>query len=450
MGSTIKNQTTNFSGELNIRELGEIMHPRYNINGADNSDDKLTLSSPKPKTKNKTQENPVWEFDAGSGEDTLDFDMGGSAGSMRNTIVKAVTKTTGWESEYDFFVEGGHETGTATRLFDSMTTYFVNVENVTLPATPDWVNLAAATDHTPHFHGAGGDDTIYGSDYNDNISGGNDDDLIAGYGDRDTLSGGKGHDTIYGGGDFDRLYGGENKDVLYGQGWKDVLNGDSGSDQLFGGEEEDTLIGGVGNDTLSGGTGYDAFVFRPNEGSDVITDIEIGDRIHLNQQYGYTIETVGRDTVITMDGTSILIDETTAFDIELSKVTNNGWSHTLSVVEKEIEPTVICTYMFERGYIPADVYRWDGVYGQRLGAEVLAGYHAWAIPLVERVLKRSELATQLVRPLACAWAQEMAHRCDPESHPKGSVLGTAILTLGVPLCRAIARAKSPKSTATQT
>jgi len=101
--------------------------------------------------------------------------------------------------------------------------------------------------------------------------------------------------------------------------------------------------------------------------------------------------------------------------------------------------TVICTHMYASGYIPPEVYKWDAVYGQHLGAEVLRGYHAWAIPLVEHVLKKSALATRIVRPLACGWALEMAHRCDPLSHPAGSALGRAMLAVGVPICRALGR-----------
>ncbi len=41
--------------------------------------------------------------------------------------------------------------------------------------------------------------------------------------------------------------------------------------------------------------------------------------------------------------------------------------------------------------------------------------------------------------LARGWALEMAHRCDPENHPKGSLRGKTMLIIGVPICRGIGR-----------
>jgi hypothetical protein len=95
--------------------------------------------------------------------------------------------------------------------------------------------------------------------------------------------------------------------------------------------------------------------------------------------------------------------------------------------------TVICTYMNEIGVIPDDVYRWDAYYGQKfLGETVLRGYHLWAIPLVAK-MRRSPRLTNLIAPFACAWAQEMAHRCDPQHH-NGNVMGKVMLMLGVAPC----------------
>lgn len=64
----------------------------------------------------------------------------------------------------------------------------------------------------------------------------------------------------------------------------------------------------------------------------------------------------------------------------------------------------------------------------RLGADDLRGDHAWAIPLVENVLKKSNIATQIVQRLASAWAREMAH-------PKGAWLGRTTETEPPPIRR---------------
>jgi Ca2+-binding RTX toxin-like protein len=55
---------------------------------------------------------------------------------------------------------------------------------------------------------------------------------------------------------------------------KNVLDGSAGHDVLIGGSAADVLIGGKG-DTLTGGGGPDTFVFRPNFGTNVITDFNV-------------------------------------------------------------------------------------------------------------------------------------------------------------------------------
>ncbi|MCK1498282.1 Ig-like domain-containing protein [Bradyrhizobium sp. 188] len=55
---------------------------------------------------------------------------------------------------------------------------------------------------------------------------------------------------------------------------KNVLDGSAGHDVLIGGSAPDVLIGGNG-DTLTGGPGPDTFLFRPNFGTNVVTDFNI-------------------------------------------------------------------------------------------------------------------------------------------------------------------------------
>ena len=74
-------------------------------------------------------------------------------------------------------------------------------------------------------------------------------DLLSNQGGDDAISGGNGNDRIEGGG---------------------------GNDTLSGGDGEDTLDGGSGTDVLSGGFDSDTFIYRPGDGVDVISDLEVG------------------------------------------------------------------------------------------------------------------------------------------------------------------------------
>ena len=62
--------------------------------------------------------------------------------------------------------------------------------------------------------------------------------------------------------------------TLNGGNGKNVLDGSAGSDVLIGGNGADVLIGGNG-DKLTGGNGPDTFLFRPNFGTNTITDFDI-------------------------------------------------------------------------------------------------------------------------------------------------------------------------------
>ena len=104
------------------------------------------------------------------------------------------------------------------------------------------------------------------------ILGGAGNDTLEGRNGSDSLSGGAGNDSLNGGSGNDFLDGGSGSDTLDGGYGEDSLYGGAGADSLYGGYGTDTLWGGAGNDTLTGGSSYDVFVYKPNEGTDTITD----------------------------------------------------------------------------------------------------------------------------------------------------------------------------------
>ncbi|MEH2450232.1 choice-of-anchor D domain-containing protein [Nostoc sp.] len=106
---------------------------------------------------------------------------------------------------------------------------------------------------------------------------------ITGTSGNDQLSGGDPDDHIWGQDGDDRLYGNGGNDVLYGDNGNDTLFGGLGDDQLYGRAGNDWLYGGKGNDVLTGGYGNDTFVLASGEGTDSITDFELGkDKIALS------------------------------------------------------------------------------------------------------------------------------------------------------------------------
>ena len=106
---------------------------------------------------------------------------------------------------------------------------------------------------------------------------------IKGTSGNDQLSGGDPDDQIWGLNGNDRLYGNGGNDLLYGDNGNDTLFGGLGDDQLYGRAGNDWLYGGKGNDVLTGGYDNDTFVLASGEGTDSITDFELGkDKIALS------------------------------------------------------------------------------------------------------------------------------------------------------------------------
>lgn len=129
--------------------------------------------------------------------------------------------------------------------------------------------------------GGNGEDTVYlgsGNDvFYDTTDGGNAGrDTVYGHDGNDTIEGGAGDDTFSGGDGADLITGGTGNDSLSGGSGEDTLDGGKGGDTIDGGDSRDILMGGAGNDVLVGGAGGDTFVFKSDEGKDVIDDFKVG------------------------------------------------------------------------------------------------------------------------------------------------------------------------------
>ncbi|MEL6939723.1 MAG: calcium-binding protein [Cyanobacteria bacterium J06598_1] len=136
----------------------------------------------------------------------------------------------------------------------------------TTPDVPD--TTPGTTPEMADIVGTDGDDTLAGGDGAQIIDGGAGDDILRG--DNNSRSAGNsvgGDDILFGGAGADRLGGKGGNDTLYGGDDDDMLWGDKGDDLMF---------GGLGNDTASGGQGADTFVLAAGEGTDTITDFEVG------------------------------------------------------------------------------------------------------------------------------------------------------------------------------
>jgi serralysin len=176
----------------------------------------------------------------------------------------------------------------------------------------------------------GGSNFLRGEEGNDQIAGGSGFDDIHGNMGNDTAVGGAGDDWVVGGKDNDVLFGDAGGDLVYGNLGSDTLDGGDGDDVVRGGQQDDVLRGGAGNDflsgdrdndTITGGTGADTFHSHGDAGIDRVTDFNRaeGDRVLLLTGTTYTVNQVGGDVVINMNGGGQLI----LVGVSMSSLTGN-------------------------------------------------------------------------------------------------------------------------------
>ncbi|HEY9078409.1 hypothetical protein [Magnetovibrio sp.] len=93
---------------------------------------------------------------------------------------------------------------------------------------------------------------------------------------------------------------------------------------------------------------------------------------------------------------------------------------------------VICTELVRQGLMAPSLQRLDIAFTlHHLSPATVRGYHAWAVPYV-RLMKRSQLATRLVEPLARWRAEEIAYRMKARVRPH--YRGRVVRWVGEPLC----------------
>lgn len=111
-------------------------------------------------------------------------------------------------------------------------------------------------------------------------------------------------------------------------GGQDVISGGRGDDEIFGGAESDIIKGGKGNDLLNGGEGADYFLFGKYDGTDTITDFELGiDMVAIyaksswyyssgDLDYGdLSITQQGDDAEVSFAYTTVIFEGTQASDL---------------------------------------------------------------------------------------------------------------------------------------
>jgi len=214
-----------------------------------------------------------------------------------------------------------------------------------------------------------------------------------------------------------------------------VLTGETGGTQVAGYAGENLVAGGtapaasVTSGITSGvGTAVPYYGLTKMGGSIATGVAGEGTYVH---QVG---ETLNRPFNVERYFTQNVLDtDEDVINYSLDLLNPLGWG------EREISDaigTVLCTELYRQGKLELNIYKADAAYGRTLDPEVLAGYHAWAVPLA-KLMARSRVVTAILKPFIKAWAQEMAYRMKVVD--KGSLLGRCLKAVGQPVCRLIGK-----------
>ena len=100
--------------------------------------------------------------------------------------------------------------------------------------------------------------------------------------------------------------------------------------------------------------------------------------------------------------------------------------------------TVLCTLIYDFGYIPREILEAGHAFGKKVvGEKNLNYYRAWAYPL-SKLCRRHPALVAIIAPVVKAWSYEMAHRMG--AHPKSNLLGRLLLKFALPVSNCVGKA----------
>ena len=100
------------------------------------------------------------------------------------------------------------------------------------------------------------------------------------------------------------------------------------------------------------------------------------------------------------------------------------------------EGTYICTALYEMGEMKKYIYKYDQVYGKRVDPNVYRGYCLWG-KYVATKLRYKGFVYKIAKPLALAWAKQMAFDLSKGRYGKKSKVVKVISKIGEGVCYAL-------------
>jgi len=98
--------------------------------------------------------------------------------------------------------------------------------------------------------------------------------------------------------------------------------------------------------------------------------------------------------------------------------------------------TYICTALYEMGDMKKYIYKYDQIYGKRVDQNVYKGYCVWG-KYVATKMRSKGIVYKIAKPLALAWAKQMAYDLSKGRYGKSNKIVKVISKVGEGVCYAL-------------
>ena len=128
--------------------------------------------------------------------------------------------------------------------------------------------------------------------------------------------------------------------------------------------------------------------------------------------------------------------ETSVTDTTGGKDMSNTFSDDAASSDSGGGGTYICTALYEMGDMKKYIYKYDQIYGKRVDPLVYKGYCVWG-KYVATKMRNKGIVYKIAKPLALAWAKQMAYDLSKGRYGKKSKVVKVISKVGEGVCYAL-------------
>ena len=128
--------------------------------------------------------------------------------------------------------------------------------------------------------------------------------------------------------------------------------------------------------------------------------------------------------------------ETSVTDTTGGKDMSNTFSDDAASSDSGGGGTYICTALYEMGDMKKYIYKYDQIYGKRVDPNVYKGYCVWG-KYVATKMRSKGIVYKIAKPLALAWAKQMAYDLSKGKYGKNNKIVKVISKVGEGVCYAL-------------